>query len=201
MAMSLGTLVRKARQYHRKHGTRDTLQMSRRYATWRLRGMVFLLHNRQAISDSGSALKIRGNVALQAGSEGSVSIGDNVELVGDLGRSTFFKVGGNLKIADEVFVNRGCEIHATTDVILGYDATLAPGIIIRDSDMHAVDGGEIKRGPVKIGRGAWLGTRSIILKGVTVGTGAVVGAGSVVTNDVPPKSVVAGNPARVIREI
>jgi galactoside O-acetyltransferase len=66
--------------------------------------------------------------------------------------------------------------------------------------MHAVDKGEVERGPVEIERGAWLGTQCIVLKGVTVGEEAVVGAGSVVTKDVPPGSVVAGNPAKVIRE-
>jgi acetyltransferase-like isoleucine patch superfamily enzyme len=55
--------------------------------------------------------------------------------------------------------------------------------------------------PILIKRGAWVGARSIILKGVTVGEGAVVGMGSVVTSDVPPRTIVAGNPARVIREI
>lgn len=55
-------------------------------------------------------------------------------------------------------------------------------------------------GPVRIGRGAYIGIASIILPGVTIGAGAVVGAGSVVTRDVAPGAVVAGNPARVIRE-
>lgn len=199
--MSLGSLARKARHYHRENGTQETLRMSRRYTSWRLQAMRFLLQNRSKIGEVGSALKIRGDVRLRASPEGTVTIGDNVELVGTLGRSTFFKVGGTLEIADEVFINRGCEIYATTDVTLGYDATLAPGIVIRDSDMHAVDSGTVQRGAVKIGPGAWIGTRSIVLKGVTVGKNAVVGAGSVVTRDVPPETVVAGNPAEVVREL
>jgi acetyltransferase-like isoleucine patch superfamily enzyme len=55
--------------------------------------------------------------------------------------------------------------------------------------------------PIRICEGAWIGARSIILKGVTIGAGAVVGMGSVVTRDVPARTVVGGNPARVIREI
>ena len=55
--------------------------------------------------------------------------------------------------------------------------------------------------PVRIRRGAWIGARAIVLKGVTVGVGSVVGAGAVVTKDVPDWTIVAGNPARVIREI
>lgn len=86
-------------------------------------------------------------------------------------------------------------------ILLHYDATLAPGVVIRDSDMHTVNSGEVKRSAVEIGQGAWLGTRAIVLKGVTIGAEAVVGAGSLVTNDVPPRTLVAGNPAGVIREL
>jgi galactoside O-acetyltransferase len=57
------------------------------------------------------------------------------------------------------------------------------------------------RKPVKIEDKVWIGFNSIILKGVTVGEGAIVGAGSVVTKDVPPYTIVAGNPARIIREL
>lgn len=199
--MSLGSLAEKVRHYYRENGTQETLRMSRRYASWRLQAVRFLLRNRGKMGKVGSALKIRGDIRLRASTEGTVTIGDNVELVGTLGRSTFFKVGGTLEIADEVFINRGCEIYATTDVTLGYDATLAPGIVIRDSDMHAVGGGTVQRDAVKIDPGAWIGTRSIVLKGVTVGKNAVVGAGSVVTRDVPPETVVAGNPAEVVREL
>jgi acetyltransferase-like isoleucine patch superfamily enzyme len=55
--------------------------------------------------------------------------------------------------------------------------------------------------PIRICRGAWIGARSIILKGVTIGEGAIVGAGSVVTRDVPAFTIVAGNPARILREL
>lgn len=199
--MSFHTLVRKAREYYHENGLRDTLQMSYRYTVWRLSGLAFLLKNGSAIRESGTGLKIRGDVDVLGSSEGSMSIGNNVEIAGDFGRSTFFKIGGDLKIADEVFINRGCEIYATTEVVFEYDATVAPGVVVRDSDMHAVDEGEVERAPVKIKRRAWLGTQCIILKGVTVGEDAVVGAGSVVTKDVPPGSIVAGNPAKIIREL
>ncbi|MGN6285701.1 MAG: acyltransferase [Afipia sp.] len=55
--------------------------------------------------------------------------------------------------------------------------------------------------PVRICRGAWIGARSIILKGVTIGEGAIIGAGSVVAADVPPFTIAGGNPARVIRAL
>ena len=59
----------------------------------------------------------------------------------------------------------------------------------------------VKKSPVIIEDKVWIGTRSIILKGVTVGEGAIVGAGSVVTKDVQPWTVVAGNPAQKIKEL
>lgn len=59
----------------------------------------------------------------------------------------------------------------------------------------------VKICPVKICNKVWIGFNSIILKGVTIGEGSIVGAGSVVTKDVPPWTIVAGNPARIIREI
>jgi acetyltransferase-like isoleucine patch superfamily enzyme len=59
----------------------------------------------------------------------------------------------------------------------------------------------VKTEPVRICKGAWLGARTIVTKGVTIGEGAVCGMGSVVTKDVAPYTVVAGNPARVIREL
>ena len=55
--------------------------------------------------------------------------------------------------------------------------------------------------PIKIGRGCFIGTRSIILKGVTLGDRVIIGAGSVVTKDVPAYSIAAGNPARVVRTL
>ena len=60
---------------------------------------------------------------------------------------------------------------------------------------------DLEEAPVHIGHDAWIGCLVVILKGVTIGEGAVVGAGSVVSNDVPPFTIVAGNPARVVREL
>ena len=84
---------------------------------------------------------------------------------------------------------------------------VAPDVIIVDSDFHApwpmesrsTDPGLENDRPVVIEDYAWIGMRSIILKGVTIGRGAIVGAGSVVTRDIPPFAVACGSPARVVK--
>ena len=86
-------------------------------------------------------------------------------------------------------------------VTVGRDCQIGWDAIITDSDQHARAGlGEATR-PVVLGDRVWVGARAVILKGVTVGDGAVIAAGSVVTRDVPANTLVAGQPARVVREL
>ncbi|MFB6078505.1 MAG: DapH/DapD/GlmU-related protein [Halarchaeum sp.] len=194
--MSLGSLVDRAVDYYQENGPRRTVWVIIHYLIWRFRATVFRLRHARSLDAVGSALKIRGSdVYLRASHDATVTIGDAVELVGDFDRSTFFKVGGAFHVEDGVFINRGCEIYATDYVRLAENATIAPNVIIRDSDMHGVGDGEPKQAPVLVEANAWVGTESIVLKGVTIGEDAVVGAGSVVTDDVPPDTVVAGIPA------
>jgi acetyltransferase-like isoleucine patch superfamily enzyme len=68
------------------------------------------------------------------------------------------------------------------------------------SERSIASQGSFSKGPVRIGRGSWIGAHAVILDGVRVGDGAVVAAGAVVVDDVPPLTIVAGVPARVIRE-
>ena len=92
------------------------------------------------------------------------------------------------------------------NVTIGADVIMGPEIVIMIS-AHAFEDpkrrinqqGALPIRPVKIGNDVWLGTRVIVMPGVTIGDGSVVGAGSVVTKDIPPMSVAAGFPAKVIR--
>jgi maltose O-acetyltransferase len=111
--------------------------------------------------------------------------------------------GGRIEIADHVYVNFGCSISARRLVSIGERCLIGPYTLIMDSDDHDPEDHTLPGGyePVVIEEGVWLGARVTILKGVTIGAGSTVAAGSVVTRDVPPRVVVAGVPARVIRRL
>jgi maltose O-acetyltransferase len=133
---------------------------------------------------------------------GELRVGARVRLFG-MHYPTLLSVfdDGRLVIGDGTFVNYGADIAATTSVTIGRDCLIGTHCVVLDNDFHDLHDRELRPTgrPVVIEDGVWLGNRVVVLPGVTIGAGAVVGAGSVVTKDVPPKSVVAGNPARVIR--
>jgi acetyltransferase-like isoleucine patch superfamily enzyme len=112
-----------------------------------------------------------------------------------------------LRIGDD-FGMTGGGIIAATRVIIGNRVTVGANTIITDTDFHPLDPYirqndplDGARAPVVIEDDVFIGMQSIILKGVTLGKGSVIGAGSVVTRDVPPGVIAAGNPAHTIREL
>ncbi len=110
--------------------------------------------------------------------------------------------GGSLEIGDNVFINYGSSLVSTKRVRVGNDCLIGTHVQVMDSDFHRVEdkSWDPSGQPIVLEDRVWLGNRSIVLKGVTIGHDAVVAAGSVVTRDVPPRTVVAGVPARVVRE-
>lgn len=109
--------------------------------------------------------------------------------------------GARISIGDGTYLNRNVEIVAASSVTLGRNCAIGRDVIVMDSDQHAVGGAPFVAEPVLVEDRAWIGARTIILKGVTIGHDSLVGAGSIVTHDIPPWSVAVGQPARVIREI
>lgn len=97
------------------------------------------------------------------------------------------------------FCNDGVQISCSKKIVIGRDCAIARDVIIRDFDAHHIGCQEDSK-EIIIGDHVWIGTRAVVLKGVTIGDGAVIAACSVVTKDVPADCLAAGNPARVIRK-
>lgn len=107
-----------------------------------------------------------------------------------------------LNLGENNYLNRNCTLVCSQEITFGKNVIIAQNVIIRDSDVHHIIDGDIElpnSAPIHIGSDVWIGTGAIVLKGVTIGDGAVVAAGAVVTNDVPEYAIVAGNPAKVIK--
>lgn len=104
-----------------------------------------------------------------------------------------------VEIGSRTYINRNSEIHCATSVTIGEDCAIAWGVVILDNDAHSINGA-YSRAPVRIGNHVWIGQGARVLKGVTIGDGAIVGLGAVVTRDVPARTLVVGQPARVVRE-
>lgn len=109
--------------------------------------------------------------------------------------------GFNISLGAGVFLNFGCVILDVVAVAVGDGTQIGPGVQILAAD-HPRDAAQRATGlefgrPVRIGRNVWIGGGAIILPGVSIGDDALVGAGSVVTRDVPSGATVVGNPAKV----
>lgn len=111
-----------------------------------------------------------------------------------------------VRIGRRTVLNRGTLITAPAEVEIGENVLVGPYCVLNSGDHRHSDrtmpvrGQGHVLGPITIGPGSWLGAHVVVLQGVTVGEGAVIGAGAVVTRSVPPYSIAAGVPARVIGE-
>jgi maltose O-acetyltransferase len=133
------------------------------------------------------------------------------ELLGELGEEAEVMApfqcdyGNHITVGARTFVNYGVVVLDGAMVTIGQDVQIGPSVQLLTA-LHPLDPGERRRGletaaPVTIGDGAWLATGVIVCPGVSVGTDTVVGAGSVVTKDLPAGHLCYGNPCRVIRAI
>lgn len=116
-------------------------------------------------------------------------------------RTTLIQGNGRLRIGDGVILNSGVHIDCWESVTIGDRAIVGVDTMIADSDMHGVAGAPARVLPVKIGAGTWIGARCTVMPGVSVGSRCVVGAGSLVTKNIPDETVWAGNPAKQIRTL
>lgn len=118
-------------------------------------------------------------------------------------KNAYFTPG--LVLGDNSGVGINCEVYGP--VTIGTDVMMGPDVVIYTSghrfdrtDIPMVEQGSTEEKMVTIGNDVWIGRRAIIMPGVTVGDGCVIGAGAVVTKDIPPYSVVGGVPAKVLKK-
>jgi acetyltransferase-like isoleucine patch superfamily enzyme len=111
---------------------------------------------------------------------------------------------GTITIGDHVLLTPGARIMSARSITLGDGTMLASNVIVSDSDWHDIYNRTSAPGdgaPIETKANAWIGERAILCKGVTIGENSIIGAGSVVTKDVPDNVIAAGNPARVVKEL
>ena len=112
--------------------------------------------------------------------------------------------GLNIRVGRNVFINQACMLNDIGGIEIGDDVMIGPRVSLLTAG-HPLDPSRRRRqivaAAIAIERNVWLGAGATVLQGVTVGTDAVVAAGAIVTRDVPPRTLVAGVPARVLREI
>jgi acetyltransferase-like isoleucine patch superfamily enzyme len=109
--------------------------------------------------------------------------------------------GATVSIGDGTFVNAESQILAKSRVSIGQGCAIAWQVQIVDYNGHSIEqSGNPDAAPVAIGDHVWIASRASVLAGVTVGEGAIIAAGAVVVRDVPARAMVAGVPARVVRE-
>ena len=164
------------------------------YFLHRLNGLFF----KHCFCGVGRDFRVSGKPKIHG--SGKISAGDSFSIVSHIYPVEIFAdENAEVNIGNNVFVNEGAIISAQERIDIGDLTIIGGSVLIMDSDYHGIDGKATKTAPIKIGRQVWLCSRAIVLKGVTIGDNSVVAAGSVVARDVPPNTIVAGNPAKVVR--
>jgi acetyltransferase-like isoleucine patch superfamily enzyme len=163
-------------------------------ARWALRKADFV----------GDRVRLRGRPAVT--NHGRLVIGRRVQLVSTIATLELVSdLDGVLEIGEATLVNFGCSLVATELVQIGADCHIGPYTMMLDNDFHRVEPDRrLERPPSRpiiVEDNVWIGARSILMPGVTVGRDSCIGAGSVVTTSVEPRTLAAGVPARAIREL
>ena len=158
----------------------------------------------------GSDLEIVGAQRLEIYGH-NIHLGNNVHIQtarGQMSRLCTWPDGkggnGTIRIGNNVLLTPGLQIVSAGSVEIGDDVMIASRVYISDSDWHEIYDRLASPGPigaVRLEKNVWLGEGCKICKGVTIGRNSVIGAGSVVTSDIPANVVAAGNPAREIRKL
>lgn len=163
-----------------------------------IRGLLVL---KVKANQCGWLPRLRGNVRIF--NKGKLKVGDHLSVSSKpVPVSITVNTEAELKIGNNVFINYGVDIGCTSSVIIGNNVKIGPFTNIIDSNFHQIQPNEkIFQNPITISDNVWIGRQCIILPGVRVGKNSVIASGSVVTKDIPDNVLVAGVPARIIREL
>ena len=152
----------------------------------------------------GPRVRVRGRPVVK--NWGRMVVGDRTQLVSTIATLELVTMkGGTLDVGPRTLLNYGSSIAAHERVTIGERCLIGTHAIIIDNDFHRIEPERRleppESRPITIEDNVWLGARVIVLGGVTVGAGSCIGAGSVVIDDIPPRSLAVGVPARVIRKL
>lgn len=164
-----------------------------------------LILNKTSKINVNERLKLNDNMIKNNGRTTILRMDENSELV--VGKFSVFYGGdiicfknSKLEIGSG-FVNSNVKIRCTESIKIGEDVAISHNVTIMDSDAHElISEGYKKTKPINIGNHVWIGSGAMILKGVKIGDGAVIAAGSIVTDNVPSNCIVAGIPAKIIKK-
>lgn len=172
--------------------------------------------SRKLIKSSSSVIYCSAKILNGQKNPEVISLGSHSHLRGEL---MVFASGGRIEIGQYCYIGEGTKIWSAGTITLGDRVLVSHNVNIFDSSTHPVSASRrheqfkqiilsghptninLSESPIIIHDDVWIGASATILRGVTIGRGAIVGAGAVVTKSVPEWTIVAGNPAKVIREI
>lgn len=163
------------------------------------RVLAFLrgLYYKKSHKITGNRLEIYPGVHIHRVAKNKIICGEKVSIYHDVG---FYMDSpeATIHIGNRTYINRRTELKSQKSITIGDDCAISWDCTIMDTDYHSINNNSISK-EIIIGNHVWIGCKSTILKGCTIGDGAIIAAGALVNRDVPPATLVGGVPARVLK--
>jgi len=174
-------------------------------------------NNLKSVTTDGCIFYQESSVSNQSGKRENIQIGKNTHILGNL---VIFSKGGSIKIGENCYIGDLSRIWSADSVLIGNNVLISHNVNIIDTNSHEINyldranaflnlvsdakfpvKTSAQTAPIIIHDYAWINFNAVILKGVTIGQGAIIAAGAIVTKDVAPFTMVAGNPAKFVKNI